>query len=289
MSRIGRKPVTVPANVKVSIADSTIQVEGPKGKLSFSPSRVDRRRSYDEAGKQVLVTRADDERENRALHGLTRSLIANMVEGVTDRLHQEARDRRRRLSGPAEEGEHRRPPGRLRQPGRAGSPGRRQRGRPRPDAHHDHRRPTSRPSASSPPWSARSARPSLTRARASATKAKSSAARPARPSAPSKSTDATRRVIDITPTSGLGVRSGSAAPEPPSCREGSSGESAQDRRSASPPPPATRPQAAPRNHRAAPAGGVPELQAHLCPGRQRRHRHHAGLGQHARPRGQGAT
>ena len=82
MSRIGRKPVTVPANVKVSIADSTVQVEGPKGKLQYR-HRESIGVTYDEAGKQVLVTRSDDERENRALHGLTRSLIANMVEGVT--------------------------------------------------------------------------------------------------------------------------------------------------------------------------------------------------------------
>ena len=83
MSRIGRKPVVVPANVKVSVADSTVHVEGPKGKLSFSYREgIDVK--YDEAGKQVLVLRADDERQNRALHGLTRSLIANMVQGVTD-------------------------------------------------------------------------------------------------------------------------------------------------------------------------------------------------------------
>jgi large subunit ribosomal protein L6 len=82
MSRIGRKPVPVPANVKVAVADSTINVEGPKGKLSFTfRSEVGVR--YDEAGKQVLVTRGDDERESRALHGLTRSLINNMVLGVT--------------------------------------------------------------------------------------------------------------------------------------------------------------------------------------------------------------
>jgi large subunit ribosomal protein L6 len=82
MSRIGRKPVVVPANVKVAVADSTIHVEGPKGKLSFT-YRSEIGVAYDEAGKQVLVTRADDERLNRALHGLTRSLIANMVQGVT--------------------------------------------------------------------------------------------------------------------------------------------------------------------------------------------------------------
>jgi large subunit ribosomal protein L6 len=82
MSRIGRKPVVVPANVKVAIADSTIQVEGPNGKLSFThhPAMAVR---FDEASKQVLVTRPSDERDHRALHGLTRSLIANMVQGVT--------------------------------------------------------------------------------------------------------------------------------------------------------------------------------------------------------------
>jgi large subunit ribosomal protein L6 len=82
MSRIGRKPVAVPANVTVSLADSTIQVEGPNGKLSFT-HRPEIGVKYDDAGRQVLVTRADDERQNRALHGLTRSLIANMVQGVT--------------------------------------------------------------------------------------------------------------------------------------------------------------------------------------------------------------
>ncbi len=82
MSRIGRKPVPVPAGVKVSIHDSTIQVDGPKGKLSFN-YRSEIGVSYDAAAKQVVVSRSDDERESRALHGLTRSLIANMVEGVT--------------------------------------------------------------------------------------------------------------------------------------------------------------------------------------------------------------
>jgi len=83
MSRIGRKPVAVPANVKVSVADSTINVEGPKGKLSWA-YRSEMAVRYDEAAKQLVVERPDDERQNRALHGLTRSLIANMVEGVTN-------------------------------------------------------------------------------------------------------------------------------------------------------------------------------------------------------------
>ena len=68
--------------MKVSLADSTINVEGPKGKLSLNYRReigVKLRRGR----KQVLVTRPDDERSDRALHGLTRSLIANMVQGVT--------------------------------------------------------------------------------------------------------------------------------------------------------------------------------------------------------------
>jgi large subunit ribosomal protein L6 len=83
MSRIGRKPVEVPANVKVSVADSTIYVEGPKGKLAFTYRReIDVK--FDPDGKRVLVSRGDDERQSRALHGLTRSLIANMVKGVTE-------------------------------------------------------------------------------------------------------------------------------------------------------------------------------------------------------------
>jgi large subunit ribosomal protein L6 len=82
MSRIGRKPVEVPANVKIAVADSTIHVEGPGGKLAFS-YRHEIGVTYDPAKKQIVVTRPDDERQNRALHGLTRSLIANMVQGVT--------------------------------------------------------------------------------------------------------------------------------------------------------------------------------------------------------------
>ena len=82
MSRIGRKPVAIPANVKVAVADSTVRVEGPNGNLSFTYREgIDVK--YDEAAKQLTVTRVDDEREHRALHGLTRSLVANMVQGVT--------------------------------------------------------------------------------------------------------------------------------------------------------------------------------------------------------------
>jgi len=83
MSRIGRKPVPVPANVKVTLADSTIKVEGPKGTLSYT-YRSEIQVRHDEAAKELLVTRGDDERLSRSLHGLTRSLVANMVQGVTE-------------------------------------------------------------------------------------------------------------------------------------------------------------------------------------------------------------
>lgn len=83
MSRIGRKPVAVPANVKVAIDDATIQVEGPKGKLSFA-HRPEVAVSHNAETNEVVVTRRDDERESRALHGLTRALVANMVQGVTE-------------------------------------------------------------------------------------------------------------------------------------------------------------------------------------------------------------
>jgi large subunit ribosomal protein L6 len=81
MSRIGKQPVTVPAGVKVRVADGKVFVEGPKGKLELAYHR-NMKVEFDEAGKAVRVSRPDDERQNRALHGLTRSLVANMVEGV---------------------------------------------------------------------------------------------------------------------------------------------------------------------------------------------------------------
>jgi large subunit ribosomal protein L6 len=82
MSRIGKQPVVVPAGVKVRVADGKVFVEGPKGKLEMAYHR-NMKVELDEKAKAVQVTRPDDERLNRALHGLTRSLIANMVEGVT--------------------------------------------------------------------------------------------------------------------------------------------------------------------------------------------------------------
>jgi large subunit ribosomal protein L6 len=82
MSRIGKQPVPVPGGVKVQLADGKIRVEGPKGKLEISP-HPNMKVRLDDGGKTIRVERPDDERQNRALHGLTRSLIANMVQGVT--------------------------------------------------------------------------------------------------------------------------------------------------------------------------------------------------------------
>jgi len=82
MSRIGRLPIPVPSGVEIAIDDREVTVKGPKGTLSHvmaSPIAIE------EADDGTLqVTRPDDERASRALHGLTRSLVANMVTGVTD-------------------------------------------------------------------------------------------------------------------------------------------------------------------------------------------------------------
>jgi large subunit ribosomal protein L6 len=81
MSRIGRKPVVVPDAVTVEIAPGNIAVKGPKGELSQTLSAEMKVEQDDGA---VTVSRPTDRGEHRALHGLTRSLIANMVEGVTE-------------------------------------------------------------------------------------------------------------------------------------------------------------------------------------------------------------
>jgi large subunit ribosomal protein L6 len=83
MSRIGKQPVVVPANVKVAVEGNTVRVEGPKGKLETS-FRPEIGVKHDAAAKAIVVTRSDDERLSRSLHGLTRSLIQNMVKGVVD-------------------------------------------------------------------------------------------------------------------------------------------------------------------------------------------------------------
>jgi large subunit ribosomal protein L6 len=81
MSRIGKQPVPVPAGVKVQVDGGKVRVEGAKGQKLEIAAHPAMKVAFD--GKAITVTRPDDERLNRALHGLTRSLIANMVEGVT--------------------------------------------------------------------------------------------------------------------------------------------------------------------------------------------------------------
>ena len=81
MSRIGRMPITVPAGVTVTVsADNVVTVKGAKGELTQA---VDPRISVAVNGTEVVVSRSSDEKEHRSLHGLYRTLIANMVTGVT--------------------------------------------------------------------------------------------------------------------------------------------------------------------------------------------------------------
>ena len=80
MSRVGRAPIAVPSGVTIALDDRTVTVTGPQGSLSRSlPGAITVRQE----DSSLLVERPDDERHNRALHGLTRSLLANMVTGVT--------------------------------------------------------------------------------------------------------------------------------------------------------------------------------------------------------------
>ncbi len=83
MSRIGKQPVPVPAGVNVTLADGQITLKGPKGELSlkYHPAMSV---AFDSAESKIRVTRPNDQRLNRSLHGLTRNLINNMVKGVTE-------------------------------------------------------------------------------------------------------------------------------------------------------------------------------------------------------------
>ena len=81
MSRIGKAPIAVPSGVEVTIDGTNVRVKGPKGQLEH---RIVGDVSVTRDGDTLVVTRADDERENRSLHGLQRSLIANMVTGVSE-------------------------------------------------------------------------------------------------------------------------------------------------------------------------------------------------------------
>jgi large subunit ribosomal protein L6 len=80
MSRIGRKPIPVPSSVTVAIEPELVRVNGPRGELS---ERIHRDITVAREGEELHVSRPTDRGEHRALHGLTRSLVANMVEGVT--------------------------------------------------------------------------------------------------------------------------------------------------------------------------------------------------------------
>jgi large subunit ribosomal protein L6 len=80
MSRIGKQPITVPGGVDVTISGTSVRVKGPKGELAID---VVGELSVTRDGDAIVVTRANDERRNRSLHGLTRSLVSNMVTGVS--------------------------------------------------------------------------------------------------------------------------------------------------------------------------------------------------------------
>ena len=86
MSRIGKAPISVPSGVDVSISESAVTVKGPKGELSREiPGGISVRKD----GDTLVVERPDDERRSRAMHGLVRSLVNNMVIGVTDGFRKE--------------------------------------------------------------------------------------------------------------------------------------------------------------------------------------------------------
>ncbi|HUV10941.1 MAG TPA: 50S ribosomal protein L6 [Acidimicrobiia bacterium] len=81
MSRIGKQPITIPSGVDVTLDGARVTVKGPKGTLDLkAPPTI----TVSREGEEIVVTRPDDERENRSLHGLTRALVANMVQGVSE-------------------------------------------------------------------------------------------------------------------------------------------------------------------------------------------------------------
>jgi large subunit ribosomal protein L6 len=81
MSRIGKKPITVPSGVDVTIDGQHVAVKGPRGTLQLDIAGAI---AISREGEDLVVTRPDDQRTNRALHGLTRTLVQNMVTGVSD-------------------------------------------------------------------------------------------------------------------------------------------------------------------------------------------------------------
>jgi large subunit ribosomal protein L6 len=80
MSRVGKLPVKIPDKVKVHVVDGDVRVEGPKGKMHFP---YNPKVKVEVAGAEVLVSRPDESRQSKGLHGLTRTLVKNAVEGVT--------------------------------------------------------------------------------------------------------------------------------------------------------------------------------------------------------------
>ncbi|QDT70610.1 50S ribosomal protein L6 [Planctomycetes bacterium MalM25] len=83
MSRLGKKPVAIPSGVKVAVADRTVTIEGKLGKLSYE-HRPEVSVSVNDEDKQIQVERGGDDRADKAFHGLTRALLANMVVGVSE-------------------------------------------------------------------------------------------------------------------------------------------------------------------------------------------------------------
>ena len=81
MSRVGNKPITLPQGVNISIDGLDVTVKGPKGQLSIT---VDESMNVNTEGDAIIVKRPSDDNHHKALHGLTRSLVANMVTGVSD-------------------------------------------------------------------------------------------------------------------------------------------------------------------------------------------------------------
>ncbi|MGO8675592.1 MAG: 50S ribosomal protein L6 [Limisphaerales bacterium] len=81
MSRIGKQPIAIPPKVKVQIAGQQVSVEGPKGKLNW---QLPRRTSLKVEGGKIIVSREGDDAQAKALHGLSRALVNNMVRGVTE-------------------------------------------------------------------------------------------------------------------------------------------------------------------------------------------------------------
>jgi large subunit ribosomal protein L6 len=81
MSRIGKRPIPIPSGVTIAIDPERVTVNGPKGELT---ERINREIKVEQQGEELVVTRPTDRGEHRALHGLTRTLVANMVTGVTD-------------------------------------------------------------------------------------------------------------------------------------------------------------------------------------------------------------